>query len=467
MSEPQPTAAEAPPASIAAAQALFAPGAGQTPPFFAGRQPELQRIANVLRSPLGKGAPPSNAVLLHGVRGSGKTCLMRQALSEFPPEVRVVDLDADDFLSTDALAKEIVAQAMAERDVPRRSLHFSAGLQVAGTGGHFTIGRGDPAPAHTITSVLGALRFCAKGVQAVDDAMPGAPLLIAIDEVQSVKGSGREDRLKSLLKGVQRACGADAQWPVGLIMVGTPDAYGHIRACGTFAERMAGFAPLDESNIPLGGLSEDATDEALVQPLMSCGIAVDDAVLDLAWRETSGHAYFVQALGRCLCRSLKRNAPDAQSIDLPLAEAALPEFSALKRQRYEERRMELQGVGSLEAALQVANAIFKAGRITSDQLNALCADGITQRDAVTWSPSLERSGWAKTEKDAKQSLLHAGLIWGENGSKSAEYHFGIPSFAAHAVAYAATCGVPHLQTMAAQINRDSKNKKRAPSSLTP
>ncbi len=203
--------------------------------------------------------------------------------------------------------------------------------------------------------------------------MSGAPLLIAIDEVQSVKGKGRDDRLKTLLKGVQHAGGVGVMWPVGLVMTGTPDAYGHVRACGTFAERMIGVAPFDKSNIPLGSLNEQATAQAIAEPLSEHGITVDDDVLDMAWQETMGHAYFVQAFGKSLCESLQENAPGSQSVGMDIAEAALTNFNGMKRQRYEERRMELQATGSLEAALLVAQCIFEKGPITSDHNSMLCA----------------------------------------------------------------------------------------------
>ncbi len=129
-----------------ATEDLFSPGAGQPPPHLAGRGLELQSLADVLRKRLQKGLPPKNAVLLHGARGTGKTCLMRQALADLPSNIKQVHLDADDFLHAETMANAIINQAMRGRSIAKRTLNFSVGATVGGTGGHITIGRGEGAP---------------------------------------------------------------------------------------------------------------------------------------------------------------------------------------------------------------------------------------------------------------------------------------------------------------------------------
>ena len=430
---------------------LFKPSAGHPPPALAGRDRWLGCIAQVLERPLASGQPPTNAVLIHGARGTGKTCLMNEALRNLSPRIKVAHLDADDFLDAGRLAQTIINQATEGRSIPKRTLHFSLGAAVAGTGMQLSIGKGDGAASRNIVSLADAIRFCAIGVHEDGDSMEGAPLLLAVDEVHAVQGQGRESVLRSLLNCIQRSGAAGAQMPVGLIMAGTPDAYGHLRSCGTFVERMIGVAPVRKSNIPLGCLDQSATHQAISEPLSQHDVKVERGVLEAAWQATMGYPYFIQEFGACLCESLLEHAPESQVIDSSLAAAALPGFEGLKRQRYEERRKELEAAGSLEAALLVAQEIFAEGHLTSAKLKSLCNEGVEARDEAIWHAKTRRTEWARYGEDAEAALLHTGLIWGQNGSESAHYEFGIPSFAKHTVEYAASSDMKHLRSIAQSI----------------
>ena len=161
-----------------------------------------------------------------------------------------------------------------------------------------------------------------------------------------------------------------------------------------------------------------------------------------------GYPYFIQEFGACLCESLLEHAPGSKVIDSGVAAAALPSFEGQKRQRYEERRMELQDAGSLEAGLLVAQVVFKKGCITADQLKRLCNAGVGMRYAEKGESVSE---WAANGTDAMAALLHSGLVWGANGSRSAHYEFGIPCFARHIAEYAASSDMKHLRDIAQSI----------------
>ena len=427
---------------------LFKPAAGKPPPELAGRDEEIQRMLEMVAGPIRKGESPDHAILLHGARGVGKTCLINEVLDDMRDiDAAVLRLRRKDFKSPEALTKAILQKAEDKGRLRITGIKGEAGLREDGTPVlGFGVQRGGTGETERARSPLDAIGLATHPARASEE---GKGLLVVLDEVHTLITQDEKDTLQGFLNDIQDASGKGADWPVGLITAGTPDAYGHLKAVNaTFVERMIGPIGIG-GNMPLGCLDGDAVRQALKNPLQMHGKLIDDDVLDMALEETSGYPYFVQVMGNALCQALYKNNHLDDAITLKDAQPAIEAFQEARHEFYTDRRLELRRAGALESALNVINALDEKGVLTDEEIQALCVGGILRRDeAPIPATDEDRAKWVKGGESATQQILHAGLIWGAKGSESDAFRYAIPSLAAHTLEWATQSDLGHLRELA-------------------
>ena len=241
---------------------LFVPGEGSTPPFLAGREPELAEIMAVADR-LGYsdpeiGIPPSNIVVF-GPRGNGKTVLLQEAVKRIRAHVEESGKSLQVALLTAKMisSKEELRQALApsggwkkfwERLKNTRQIEISS-LKV-------TI---EEAEQPLLADLLAA-------------RVTDGPLLVTVDEAHEL------DRTVGgiLLDLIQNA--RTAGLPVLLMLAGTPALQDHLnRMQVSFWDRCL-LLPLDRLDLASAA-------DALEKPLSERGITIEPEALQMVVRK--------------------------------------------------------------------------------------------------------------------------------------------------------------------------------------
>ena len=412
----------------------FVPSAGRPPPVMAGRDGVIERMRAVALEPLRKGDPCNNAILLHGPRGNGKTCLLadlaKTALANEPHGGRAIDvvrLSRRDFAGMDVLTESLCVHGREPGSAVESQV--GGGVQWAGVGGHVNVSLRKTRPRHLSTNALGAIELRTRAGEASGRRHS---LLILVDEIHEMDG---QDALSELLGGVQAAVEADANLPVGLVMAGTPDAYDVLlRTHATFVERMVGG--VGDGNMPLGGISEEAIQKAIFAPFEALGRLACGAAVERAINECDGYPYFAQAWGKALYGAMLQSDPCASVIEERHVQAAAKAFEASRGLLHRRRYQELAQHGVLESAVCVMLHFHQYGHLDSFALQECIEQGLDLRDNAPYGRRTKRL-WVDDIYMARERILHSGLVWGDDGATSEKFGLGIPCLASHVLLTAA------------------------------
>jgi hypothetical protein len=271
----------------------FSPGAGSPPPELVGRDPILEQ-ARVLLGRV-KQKRPEKSMLLTGLRGVGKTVLLREIeLLAKASKYQTIDIEAyeDKPLGSlivpglRALLFELNRMAGAVDKVKRglavlRSFIGAFKVTVEG----ITVGL-DIEPAKGVAD-SGDLEmdlpslFVAIGEAAEDRK---SAVGIFLDEIQYL----RTKELGALIMAMHKI--QQHQLPLVLVGAGLPILPGLAGEAKSYAERLFSFPDI-------GALSHDDTAKALQDPAKAAGVHFAATALDEVFRRTKGYPYFVQEWG--------------------------------------------------------------------------------------------------------------------------------------------------------------------------
>lgn len=272
----------------------YSPGAGTPPPALVGRDRELAAFeVAVQRLGLGR---PAKSQLLTGLRGVGKTVLLR----EFGRTARAQgwvheQLEATEDLDFTAGVSTLVRKALLRlrvrdrlRERARRALGvlaaFKIRYEIPDTGIDVTV-EADPTPGKADTGILDedlADLFVEVGEVARAD---GVGVLLTIDEMQYL---ARQD-LAALIVALHRV--SQEQVPFMVAGAGLPSLPGLAGEAKSYAERLFDFPEI-------ASLTPSEAELALRSPALDEGVSWDDRAIARVIEITRGYPYFLQEFGK-------------------------------------------------------------------------------------------------------------------------------------------------------------------------
>lgn len=380
----------------------YTPGAGTPPRELAGREEELRRFDLMLgRLLAGHG---ERGIVLQGLRGVGKTVLMREFADRAAEQgwgvgrlesTSGTDLRAEVADMASGALRQISARAKA-RDALLRAARFIKAFTMKATEGggvEFSLDL-EAALAEPVGSEIERdtiKLFAELGTAA---AANGTGVVFLIDEMQLL---ARED-LEALCAAAHRA-NQDGS-PVAVVGAGLPILPQRLAAAKSYAERLFVF-PM------LGALDAEAARRAIVRPaevaIEGRPVRYEERAVDAILAHAECYPYFLQAYGM----QAWNTAPEGDLIRAVDVERAAPIAQLdLDRDFFETRfaRATRAGQRYLAAMGELGQGPYRSGQVA------------------------ERGGWhsAMSAGPVRQALIDKGLVYSpEHG----EIEFTVPHFA--------------------------------------
>ncbi|WP_161632135.1 ATP-binding protein [Nakamurella lactea] len=371
----------------------YKPGPGLAPPQIAGRQAEFSEAFTLLRRIENYGAVGRAPLVYTGIRGMGKTVLLRQVAIEAQNRGFVVaSVRANSETSVPQLVATTIGKALA--DLPGNRVAGSwqqwkdrlarLDVQVNLAGLVTVTKKADPGPdGHIEPHVLHEL--IASSAQIVrEQNRPG--LLITIDEIQSASRSGR-----ITIGHVLQSLGEDPNAPVPatIISAGLPNSSDSLTVAGTFTERF--------TYRRLPGLSESEAAEALLAPANRLGVGFNDDAVGLILAEADGSPYLIQLLGDQTWVAAAPDRPQMLTVEHArrgLAVASEELTHGMFRTRWQRATpMEKQVLTAVVRRLNPAG-IAQISDVASD-LERTTKDISQQRSSLIDKGILQPAGWGE------------------------------------------------------------------------
>jgi hypothetical protein len=271
----------------------YAPGAGLTPPELVGRSPEIDQFDLIVAR--SRRRLHTRGMVLHGLRGVGKTVL----LNRFRDHAEnagwlVVELEGQSTAGGAESARRKLARelALAARrlyrgrsasDAVRAALASVSSFGASFGGVGFDIGI-EPAAGRANTG-----RIEVDLEELVEDLVPAllentTAFVLLVDEMQDLD----TELLTALLAAQHRA--GQRQWPFFLIGAGLPNLPATLSAARSYAERLFDYRHI-------GALPSGAAAEALTIPAEKNGASFESGALDLLVDASGGYPYYLQTYG--------------------------------------------------------------------------------------------------------------------------------------------------------------------------
>lgn len=272
----------------------YTPGAGTPPPELAGRGPLLQEIGVALRRT--RAGLAANSLVLHGLRGVGKTVLLNRVERQAEEGgLGVVSLEAAAERSLPSLLAPPLKAALlrmsaraAARDLVARAGRalrgFVGSMKVRFEGIEFgvdTTAEPGLADSGDLSLDLGdLLQAAGQAARAQDSA-----LVLVADELHTLP----RRELGALLQALHRI--SQRQLPVILMGAALPQIIRRAGTAKTYSERLLEFREV-------GALGPRAAGTALREPAKRGEVAYERNAIREIVSQTEGYPYFLQAWGK-------------------------------------------------------------------------------------------------------------------------------------------------------------------------
>ena len=254
----------------------FTPTFGVTPPLLVGRDEVLADFRDALDGGVGD---PARAILLTGVRGSGKTVVLNACEDAAAQRGWAIVSETTRPGLVDELTRTRLPELLADiSDHPTRSTVTQVNVLAAGFGGGFTRQRSDRYPA--VASLRSQLTELADLAASRD-----AGVLLSLDEVHR---EATQD-LRAIAQTVQHMFREGRQ--IAFVAAGLPSAVETVLndAVLTFLRRAERFT--------LGPVSPAEVDLALRTPIENAGRRITAEAIAIATAGTRGYPFLVQLVG--------------------------------------------------------------------------------------------------------------------------------------------------------------------------
>jgi len=269
----------------------YRPGAGTPPPTLAGRQAELEAVANLLgRLAAGRG---ERSIVLTGLRGVGKTALLWAAEEKAEEQgwiAQSLEARTDiDFRAALTDRAWVVLRQLEHKGAVREALTRLATMIRRVRLREPTSGLELSVEPEGSAERPGALEadvvelFRALGSTARD---AGTGVLFLLDELQLVEPAVLEALCAAMHDLGKR------ELPLAIVAAGLPTLRGQLLGAKTYAERLFTYREL-------GPLPDEAAAAALMEPARSIepGLEFEPAALDALLEACQGYPYFIQVYG--------------------------------------------------------------------------------------------------------------------------------------------------------------------------
>ena len=301
----------------------YAPGAGTPPPELAGRDEIIERSAIALHRIAN--ARAAQSLILYGLRGVGKTVLLRRMRLDAEDEGYVpVTIEAPEDRSLPAIIGPALRSTlirMSRGEAAKKALKkalgalasFARSAKVKYQDVEFNVdfeaiaGLADSGDLDTdLTDLLHSVGETA--------AERSTAVILFIDELQYVP----EEQLAALISALHSA--NQRQLPMTLVGAGLPQLLGQMGRAKSYAERLFEF-------IPIGPLDAEAARQALCVPAEHEGVRFENAAVEEIITRTEGYPYFLQEWGKHAWSEADRS-PITHADALRGTEVALAELDA-------------------------------------------------------------------------------------------------------------------------------------------
>lgn len=273
----------------------FRPGAGQRPPYLAGRHEETGLFQKLLKQSVVMENP-----ILTGLRGVGKTVLMEQfkPLAQREGWLWVgTDLSESVSISEEKLAERLIVDlSVATQNIvvhheTKLGIGFNSDESLKETRLGYDV------LLHVYRSTPGLVSDKIKAVfHIVADYVRSTErrgIVFAYDEAQNLADHAAKDQypLSLLLEVFQSIQRQDV--PFMLLLVGLPTLFPKLVEARTYAERMFRV-------IFLQSLNRKETEDAIIKPIQDtkCPIKPTAETIDLLYKCSGGYPYFIQYMCR-------------------------------------------------------------------------------------------------------------------------------------------------------------------------
>jgi type II secretory pathway predicted ATPase ExeA len=259
----------------------FRTAPGSDPPHLVGRDTEL----SVARLTLGltASAAPATPVVITGLRGMGKTVLLRRAGLEARAGSGIVvyaEATRREPLAT-SLRDGLEAAARSVSSVPSRLKKTMDKVVRALPKAELELPDGIGTIALTTPPEAEAKRFTTLLRELNEQAWKhGRFVAFLIDEIQEAP----LDDLLHLIRFIHESAGTNE--PAILIGAGLPNARAHLHEARTYTERWR--------YLEIGLLDAAQAREAIAKPIRDAGHTIDRNALDALVEESAGYPFFIQ-----------------------------------------------------------------------------------------------------------------------------------------------------------------------------
>lgn len=270
----------------------YSPGSGRRPIELAGRQAEIDAF-DLLMAKI-RQRRPDRGMVLHGLRGVGKTVLLNEFRRQAErADYMVVSLEGRDADGGPAAVRAKLARNLLQagrkhnsrdagtkfREALGSLASFSAKLGVTGMDIGVTLNRGRADSGSIEVDLEEMIEDLSEAL-----AEKRSGMVFIIDEMHDL-----DDGLIAALLSAQHLAN-QREWPFYIAGAGLPNLPTVLSESRTYAERLFNYRSI-------GALPEDAAESALRVPASKHGASFEDEAKDLLLQASGGYPYFIQEYG--------------------------------------------------------------------------------------------------------------------------------------------------------------------------